>query len=176
MIARTFFLLTSFCTCSHVRRYSSGVFLVWSHMFSLWEVVNDLLSCYPVPCTCLLYILHPAQIFHATLYMSSLHVCTSRSDLSRYSVHVFFTWYIPLRSFTLLCTCLLYMIDHVRANLLCCNWHVFWLFMIHTLYITLKSCRKEQCLSGWIIRASLRPHWKWWIVGVTIPKWPTDSG
>ena len=71
--------------------------------------------------TLYMYSLHDctsAYIFHATLYMYSLHDCTSRLHLSCYAAHVFFTWlHIPLTSFMLRCTCLLYMIVHLRCML-----------------------------------------------------------
>ena len=135
-------LLTSFCTCSHVRCYASDVFFTWSHIpsgasdvFFTWLHIS--LTSFMLRCTCLLYmIVHPANIFHATLYMSSLHDCTSayifhatlymyslhdctsRLHLSCYAAHVFFTWlHIPLTSFMLCCTCLLYMIVHLRCML-----------------------------------------------------------
>ena len=88
-------LLTSFCTCSHVRCYASDVFFTWSHNPSGGGGYSVLLSCYSVHvfftilyitltsfmlgCTCLLcMIVHHANTLHATLYMSSLHDRTSR--------------------------------------------------------------------------------------------------
>jgi hypothetical protein len=149
MITHTFGwrgLLTSFCTCSHVRCYASDVFFTWLHISLtsfmlrciclLYMIVHPLTS-FMLRCICILYMfVHPANIFHATQYMSSLHDCTSayifhatlymyslhdctsRLHLSCYAAHVFFTWlHIPLTSFMLRCTCLLYMIVHLRCML-----------------------------------------------------------
>ena len=75
----------------------------------LGGAVNVLLSCYAVHVffPFLHIIVHHAHIFHATLYMFSLHDCTSREHrspphLSCYNLRVFFAWlYITL-------TCILF--------------------------------------------------------------------
>ena len=63
-------LLTSFYTCSHVRCYASNVFFTWSHIPSGG---GRLLT----------------SFCHATLYISSLHVCTSRSNLAEIRNYVY---------------------------------------------------------------------------------------
>jgi hypothetical protein len=148
MITHTFGwgLLTSFCTCSHVRCYASDVFFTWSHISSPGGAVNVLLSCYAVHVffTCL-YIPPTSFMLRCTCLLSiSSHNCASRSHVSCYAVDVFFTWlYITRTSFTpasfmLQFTCLLLHGCTSRKHV----------FFSQRVYITLKSFRDMELCSS----------------------------
>ena len=87
-------LLTSFCTCSHVRCYTVHVFFTWSHIPSGGGAVNvllHLLTCSMLRFRRLLYMI--THTFGWGGLLTSFCTC---SHVRCYASDVFFTWsHIP---------------------------------------------------------------------------------